>query len=162
MSCEIVSIFFTGPCLTSKIVASIQSTISAESQSAVSNKRSREESSSPSCILRTERVVLNKFKDVPEEVAIAEGEGDRSLEDWRKIHSDIYSPMLRDWGVDDINDATVITEFFHIVFRSDHTLSAQGPRVTARRALSAELHQLKALQKLSVTRKTFHQDDPAR
>ncbi len=72
----------------------------------------------PSCILRTERVVVfNKFKHVTKEIAIAEGEGDLSLEYWRRVHKDFYSPFLKSWGLTDIEDATVITEFFKIVYK---------------------------------------------
>lgn len=71
----------------------------------------------PCCILRTEEVVTHKFKDVPLEIAVAEGEGDLSLEYWRKVHSELYSPFLARWGVARIDDATVITEFFRIVYR---------------------------------------------
>ena len=71
----------------------------------------------PSAILQTKRVVTNKFLDVPVEIAIAEGEGDLSLEHWRKVHADIYEPSLETWGLQSINDATVITEFFRIVFK---------------------------------------------
>jgi uncharacterized protein YhfF len=70
----------------------------------------------PSCILRTEKIVMHKFKDVPLEIAIAEGEGDLTLEYWRQVHSELYSPSIKSWGVDDINNATVITEFFSIVY----------------------------------------------
>lgn len=71
----------------------------------------------PRCILRTERIVMNKFKDVPVEIAIAEGEGDLSLPYWRRVHSEIYSPYLTEWGVPDLQEATIITEFFTIVYR---------------------------------------------
>ena len=71
----------------------------------------------PSCILKTEKIVRNKFKEVPVEIAIAEGEGDLSLEYWRRIHSELYNPYLEAWGVSDLSDATVITEFFKIVFK---------------------------------------------
>lgn len=71
----------------------------------------------PSCILRTEKVVTNKFYEVPSEIAVAEGEGDLSLEYWRKVHSELYSPYLASWGVARLEDATVITEFFKIVYR---------------------------------------------
>ncbi|MGZ3749034.1 MAG: ASCH domain-containing protein [Pseudobdellovibrionaceae bacterium] len=69
----------------------------------------------PSCILRTEKVVIHKFKEVPVEIAIAEGEGDLTLNYWMNVHSELYSPYLRSWGIDDINDATVITEYFRVV-----------------------------------------------
>lgn len=72
----------------------------------------------PSCILKTVKIVTHKFKNVPVEIAIAEGEGDLSLDYWRKVHADVYSPFLADWGLENLEEATVITEFFEIVFRS--------------------------------------------
>lgn len=71
----------------------------------------------PSCILRTEKIVINKFKDVPVEIAIAEGEGDLTLNYWRTVHSELYSPYLQSWGINNINDATVITEYFRVVYK---------------------------------------------
>jgi 5-formyltetrahydrofolate cyclo-ligase len=71
----------------------------------------------PSCILKTIKIVLNKFRDVTVEIAIAEGEGDLSLEYWRKVHEEIYAPNLSGWGVSNIEEATVITEFFEIIYR---------------------------------------------
>lgn len=71
----------------------------------------------PSCILRTEKVVQNNFNDVPLEIAVAEGEGDLSLEYWRRVHKEIYSPHLSDWDLSNIEEATVVTEFFKLVFK---------------------------------------------
>jgi uncharacterized protein YhfF len=71
----------------------------------------------PACILRTERVVQYKFSEVPESVAVAEGEGDLSLVHWRKIHEEFFRPFLHVWGVKDIEQATVVTEFFRLVYR---------------------------------------------
>lgn len=71
----------------------------------------------PSCILRTDKVVKHAFKDVFADIAIAEGEGDLSLEYWRKAHSEIWLPLIHQWGVSDIADATVITEYFTVVYK---------------------------------------------
>jgi uncharacterized protein YhfF len=71
----------------------------------------------PSCILKTAKIEMNKFKDIPASIAIAEGEGDLSLDYWKRVHSELYSPLLKSWGISDINEATVITEFFEIVYR---------------------------------------------
>jgi uncharacterized protein YhfF len=71
----------------------------------------------PRCILRTEKVVFHKFKDVPVEIAIAEGEGDLSLEYWRRVHSELYTPHLSSWGISKMDDATVVTEYFEIVYK---------------------------------------------
>ncbi|NUO60609.1 MAG: ASCH domain-containing protein [Hamadaea sp.] len=74
---------------------------------------SREE---PGCLLRTEKIVVHKFYDVPPEVALAEGEGDLSLDHWRRVHRELYEPHLAEWGLASIADATVVTEYFTLVF----------------------------------------------
>ncbi len=74
---------------------------------------------SPRCILRTERVVSHRFRNVPLEIAAAEGEGDLSLEYWKRTHAGFFAPYLKDWGVADIEDATVITEFFELVYQGE-------------------------------------------
>lgn len=70
----------------------------------------------PRCILRTERVEIHAFLEVPERVAQAEGEGDLSLKYWRDVHTQHYAPYLREWGLADIEEAGVVTEFFSLVF----------------------------------------------
>lgn len=71
----------------------------------------------PRCILRTIRVETHNFRDVPEEIAVAEGEGDLSVEYWKRVHAERYAPHLQEWGLLKIGDATVVTEFFQVVFR---------------------------------------------
>ncbi len=74
-------------------------------------------SGKPRCILKTVLVVTHLFKDVPLEIALAEGEGNLTLEHWKRVHTDLFTPLLQQWGVRDLNEATVITEFFEIVYR---------------------------------------------
>ena len=69
----------------------------------------------PRLILRTDRVETHRFLDVPERIAVAEGEGDLSLAYWRRAHTRHYAPHLQEWGLRDIDDATVVTEFFTLV-----------------------------------------------
>lgn len=71
----------------------------------------------PRCILRTEKVVFNKFKDIPAEIAVAEGEGDLSIVYWKRVHAELYEPYLQAWGIGDLAEATVLTEYFKIVFK---------------------------------------------
>ncbi len=71
----------------------------------------------PGCILRTENIELHKFYEVPESIAIAEGEGDLSLAYWREGHGRFWAPHLKQWGVAELKDATVITEFFRLVYK---------------------------------------------
>ncbi|MCP2329398.1 uncharacterized protein YhfF [Hamadaea flava] len=70
----------------------------------------------PGCLLRTEKIAVHKFYDVPPEVAVAEGEGDLSLDYWRRVHQAIYEPHLAEWGLASIADATVVTEYYTLVF----------------------------------------------
>jgi uncharacterized protein YhfF len=71
----------------------------------------------PRCILRTSRVEMRVFRDVPERIAVAEGEGDLSLAYWKRAPAEHYRPHLSEWGIDDIEAATVVTEFFTLVHR---------------------------------------------
>ncbi|PWH07401.1 hypothetical protein DEO23_01810 [Brachybacterium endophyticum] len=73
-------------------------------------------SGEPRSILRTESVETHAFRDVPERIAHAEGEGDRTLATWRRLHAEFYAPHLEAWGVEDLEQATVVTEFFALVF----------------------------------------------
>lgn len=70
----------------------------------------------PTCLLRTEKIAVHKFYDVPPEIALAEGEGDLSLEHWRRVHRTAYEPQLAEWGLASIADATVITEYYTLLF----------------------------------------------
>jgi len=71
----------------------------------------------PKCIVKTIKIEIHQFDQVPETIAIAEGEGDLSLDYWRKAHIDFFTPFLRDWGITDLNKETVITEFYQIVYK---------------------------------------------
>jgi uncharacterized protein YhfF len=71
----------------------------------------------PRCILRTTRIETHNFRDVPETIAIAEGEGDLSIAHWKRVHTRSYAPHIGAWGLSEMAEATVITEFFQVVFR---------------------------------------------
>jgi uncharacterized protein YhfF len=70
----------------------------------------------PRCIVKTIKTVQHKFPAVPADIAKAEGEGDQSLDYWRKTHAALWARDLKKWGLASINDATVITEFFEVVY----------------------------------------------
>lgn len=71
----------------------------------------------PRCIVRTIRVEIHRFDEVPREVALAEGERDRSLSQWKQAHSRFFAPFLRTWGVTDLSRERVVTEFYELVFK---------------------------------------------
>ncbi|MEX2665606.1 ASCH domain-containing protein [Candidatus Uabimicrobium amorphum] len=71
----------------------------------------------PRCIVKTIAVEFHLFKDIPLRIAIAEGEGDSSLEYWRKGHRIFFSAFLADLGIDDLDEAEIVTEFFELVWK---------------------------------------------
>ncbi len=71
----------------------------------------------PSCIVKTVRVEKYQFDQVPKEVAIAEGEGDLSLDYWRKVHVEFFTPFLKDWNIDDLDKEILVTEFYEVVYK---------------------------------------------
>jgi 5-formyltetrahydrofolate cyclo-ligase len=71
----------------------------------------------PKCIAKTIRVEIHSFEDVSPEIARAEGEGDLSLDYWRESHKEFFTPLLPELGIEDLNSALVVTEFFEIVYR---------------------------------------------
>lgn len=72
----------------------------------------------PKCIVKTLRVELYQFDQVPEEVAIAEGEGDLSLDYWRKGHIKFFTPFLKSWGIENLDKEKVVTEFYEVVYKA--------------------------------------------
>ena len=71
----------------------------------------------PCCILKTLSVIFHRFKDIPEEIAKAEGEGDCSVAYWKKVHEELYTPYLKKWRIADLQNAEVVTEFFEVVYK---------------------------------------------
>lgn len=72
----------------------------------------------PRCIVKTVRIENYQFNDVPEEVAIAEGEGDLTLDYWRKVHIKFFSPFLKSWSVANLDHAILVVEFFELVYNN--------------------------------------------
>ncbi len=70
----------------------------------------------PRLIVRTDKIVFFVFKNIPGHVAHAEGEGDLSVAHWKHVHRKMYSPFLARWGIERLDDARVVTEFFTLVF----------------------------------------------
>lgn len=71
----------------------------------------------PRCILKTIKVETFTFEDVPEHVAVAEGEGDKTVRFWKDAHTNFFSPYLEQWGVLDLSSQVVVTEFYELVYK---------------------------------------------
>ena len=68
------------------------------------------------CIIRTVKVYVVEFDQVTEEHAWKEGEGDRSLDYWRKIHEDFLSRELATINHSFSGQTKVVCEEFEMVF----------------------------------------------
>lgn len=71
---------------------------------------------SAACIIRTVRVEIVKFCEVSAEFARKEGEGDKSLGYWRRVHEEFFTRELKECGLNFSPDMKVVCEQFELVF----------------------------------------------
>ena len=69
----------------------------------------------PACLIRITDVQAWPFLDVPLSFARREGEGDNTLEYWRKVHKDYFVLQCEQWGVEWRDDHLVCCEGFDLV-----------------------------------------------
>ena len=69
------------------------------------------------CITKTTKISLIPYRDVSEVHAYREGEGDRSLPYWRKVHEAFFAEELASAGLTFTEDMTVVCEEFEVVFK---------------------------------------------
>jgi len=70
----------------------------------------------PVCVVRIANVEVKPFKEVGEEFAASEGEGDLSLEYWRQAHRSYFERQLAAWGREWRDDLPVVCESFEPVY----------------------------------------------
>jgi uncharacterized protein YhfF len=63
------------------------------------------------CIVKTIDYKIMKFKDMTEDLAALEGEGDLSLEYWRNVHFDFFKSYNPDFN----EDTLVVFERFKLI-----------------------------------------------
>lgn len=68
------------------------------------------------CVIETVRVQIVPFNEIDAEYAAEEGEGDKSLEYWRRVHWDYYHRELAGTGYAPAEDMPVVCEHFRVVF----------------------------------------------
>lgn len=78
------------------------------------------------CVIRTERVDIVPFDQVGAEYAATEGEGDGSLEYWRRVHWAYYQRELEGTEFTPTLDMPVVCERFSVVF--PRTAARTSPR----------------------------------
>jgi uncharacterized protein YhfF len=70
------------------------------------------------CITKTIKVTVLPFRDVDEELAFIEGEGDKSLDYWRKAHINFFTRELTAINVEFSEDVMVVFEEFEKIYGS--------------------------------------------
>lgn len=69
------------------------------------------------CVIETTGVTIKAFKDVDENFAMKEGEGDGSLYFWKKVHVEAFSKELKDFELEFNEDLLVVCETFKVVYK---------------------------------------------
>ena len=69
------------------------------------------------CIIKTLKVYVTEFQKVSAEHAFKEGEGDRSLEYWRKVHVNFLTNELATVNLPFDESAKVVCEEFEVVYK---------------------------------------------
>lgn len=67
------------------------------------------------CIIRTTKVYVTSFDEISEEFAFKEGEGDRTLDYWRKVHQRFFSDELKSIGKTFNIGMKLVCEEFEVV-----------------------------------------------
>lgn len=69
------------------------------------------------CVIKNEKVSILPFRDITEEHAAIEGEGDKTLEYWRRAHRGIFEMDAELAGMVFDEDMLVVFEEFEVVFK---------------------------------------------
>lgn len=68
------------------------------------------------CIIRTTKIYLSSFNDVSADHAFKEGEGDRSLDYWRRIHEEFFTEEMAQINRSFDENMMLICEEFRVVY----------------------------------------------
>ncbi len=68
------------------------------------------------CVIQTTEVYVVPFKEVSEEHAAKEGEGNGSLEYWRNVHIEFFTECMSETGKLFDEDMPVVCEEFQLVY----------------------------------------------
>lgn len=68
------------------------------------------------CITQNTKVYIVPFREVEKEHAYKEGEGDRSLDYWRKVHEEFFTECMEEAGLAFDENMLVVCEEFQLVY----------------------------------------------
>ncbi|WP_044640637.1 ASCH domain-containing protein [Risungbinella massiliensis] len=69
----------------------------------------------PLAIIKTVDVQIMPMNEVPEDFAVAEGEGDRTYRYWREVHEKFFTKELSNLGMEFSEDMMLVCERFTLV-----------------------------------------------
>ncbi len=69
------------------------------------------------CIIEITKVTFKPFFSIDEEYAKMEGEGDKSLDHWKKVHWDYYTRELEPFGRVPRESMIIVCQEFELVFK---------------------------------------------
>ena len=69
-------------------------------------------------IIETTKVTVLPFRDVSEDHAYKEGEGDCSLAYWRQVHEELFTKWLAEIGLSFSPSSKVVLEEFQLVYKA--------------------------------------------
>lgn len=70
----------------------------------------------PTSIIEITEIIECKFSEVTEDFAALEGEGDKSLNWWRKAHWNYFEKECQAQGINPSEDMTLVLEKFKVVY----------------------------------------------
>ena len=73
----------------------------------------------PRCLIITTRVSIKSFGKITTSFASKEGEGNRSLNYWRKVHKKFFQKRLKKRGLEFNEDILVVCEEFKVTKKFD-------------------------------------------
>jgi len=68
------------------------------------------------CVIEVEKIKIVLFNEITSEFAELEGEGDKSLEYWKKVHWDYFQRELASSEFEPRQDMPVVCEYFQVVY----------------------------------------------
>jgi len=72
------------------------------------------------CIIETTAVEIQPFNRITKKYAELEGEGDKSLSYWRRVHWEYYHRELKNTSFTPIENMPIVCEQFKVVFQIGH------------------------------------------
>lgn len=70
------------------------------------------------CVIRTTKTTVLPFDEVGSDHAYKEGEGDRSLACWRKVHEEFFEADFKSCGVKFTPKSRILCEEFTLIYKA--------------------------------------------